>query len=230
MENLTIPAAFFAGLLSFFSGCVLPLLPAYFSFITGLSLEELTNPDRKKNLSVIVPTLAYIAGFSLVFLLYGLSASYLGILLADYKWLIRYIGGGLVIIFGLHLLGIININFLNMEKRMHIRNRPLRLTGVFIVGMAFAAGWTPCFGPMLGAIFGLATQEGKVFYGIALFGVYAFGLAIPFLLISIFIDKLLIFLSVTRKWIQLINRVSGVFLIIVGLLLIFDRLRISSFF
>ena len=142
-ETITFPAAFAAGLLSFLSPCVLPLIPAYFSFITGLSVDELTADNSEIRRKVILSTLAYVAGFSFIFILFGASASFLGGLASDYAWLVRYAGGGIIIVFGLHLLGIINIKSFQFEKRFHVKEQPFHLAGTFVIGMAFGAGWSP---------------------------------------------------------------------------------------
>jgi cytochrome c-type biogenesis protein len=225
-ENLTYSAALIAGLLSFFSPCILPLIPAYFSLITGLSLDKLTENKREIRQKVILATISYVAGFSFIFILLGASASFLGGLAAQYSWLIRYIGGGIVLIFGLHLLGIININSLNFEKKIHVRKKSLHLAQTFIIGMAFGAGWSPCIGPLLGSILIVAGSQDTVLKGILLLSTYSAGLALPFLLLSFFIHSLLDFMKRANKFIGVINKVSGVLLIILGLLLIFDKFKI----
>lgn len=227
-ETVTFPAAFAAGLLSFLSPCVLPLIPAYFSFITGLSLDELTADKRETRQKVFLSTLAYVAGFSTVFILFGASASFLGNLVAEYAFLIRYAGGGVVLLFGLHLLGIINIKGLSFEKRIHLSEKPLHLFGTFVIGMAFGAGWSPCIGPLLGTILIVAGNQDTVLKGVWLLAVYSAGLAIPFLLISLFITSLMEFMKKARRLIGFINKVSGGLLILIGLLLIFDKFRLLA--
>ncbi len=225
-ENITYQAALFAGLLSFFSPCILPLIPAYFSFITGLSLEELTEDKKETRKKVILSTLFYVAGFSFIFILFGASASFLGGLVSQYSWIIRYIGGGIILVFGLHLLGIINIKSFNFEKRAHISEKPLHLMGTFVIGMAFGAGWSPCIGPMLGSILIVAGNQDTIFKGVSLLAVYSAGLAIPFIVISFFITSILEIMKRTTKFIGIINKLSGILLIIIGLLLIFDKFRL----
>ena len=187
-ETITYPAALFAGLLSFFSPCILPLIPAYFSFITGLSLDELTEDKKETRRKVILSTLFYVAGFSFIFILFGASASFLGGFASKYSWVVRYMGGGIILIFGLHLLGIINIKGFNFEKRIHVKEKPLHLMGTFVIGMAFGAGWSPCTGPQLGSILALAMGKGTVWNGIGLLSTYSAGMALPFVVISIFIN------------------------------------------
>jgi len=227
VDSVTYPAAILAGLLSFFSPCVLPLIPAYFTFISGLSLEELTDSQssavRKK---VILSTSVFILGFSLVFITLGASASLLGNLFLTYKEYIRIIGGGIIIVLGIHLTGILRIRWLDFERRIHFNKRPLHFFGTLVIGMAFGAGWTPCVGPMLGAILIMAGSQGTVFKGIALLALYSLGLAIPFLLISVFIHFMLQVLKKMRTAMTYLNPAAGVLLIIVGLILLTDKLNV----
>ncbi len=227
-ETITFPAAFIAGLLSFLSPCVLPLIPAYFSFITGLSVDEMTSDNKQIRQKVILSTLAYVAGFSFIFILFGASASLLGGLASKYSWVIRYVGGGIILVFGLHLLGIINIKGFQFEKRFHVKEKPFHLLGTFVIGMAFGAGWSPCIGPMLGSILIVAGSQDTVAKGIWLLAVYSAGLALPFILISIFINSMLTFMKKAKRVMGIINKVSGILLIGIGLLLIFDKFRLLS--
>jgi cytochrome c-type biogenesis protein len=227
-ETITFSAAFAAGLLSFFSPCVLPLLPAYFSFITGLSLDELTQNSAENRQKVILSTLFYVAGFSFVFILLGASASFLGNLARDYAWVLRFFGGTVIIVFGLHLLGVINITALQFEKRLHVTEKPLHLLGTFFIGMAFAAGWTPCIGPILTSILFLAGSQETVGQGTLLLAVFSAGLALPFIILSFFIHTILGFIRRTRKLIRVLNLVSGILLIVIGLLLISGKFDIIA--
>ena len=227
-ETITFPAAFIAGLLSFLSPCVLPLIPAYFSFITGLSVDEMTTNNKQIRQRVILSTLAYVAGFSFIFILFGASASFLGGFASQYSWVIRYLGGGIVLVFGLHLLGIINIKGLQFEKRFHVKKKPVHLLGTFVIGMAFGAGWTPCIGPMLGSILIVAGNQETVLNGVWLLAVYSAGLALPFILISIFINSMLGFMKRATRLIGIINKVAGILLIGIGLLLIFDQFKLLA--
>ncbi len=227
-ETITFPAAFIAGLLSFLSPCILPLIPAYFSFITGLSVDEITSNNRQIRQKVILSTLAYVAGFSFIFILFGASASFLGGMASQYSWVIRYLGGGIILIFGLHLLGVINIKGFQFEKRFHVKEQPFHLLGTFVIGMAFGAGWSPCIGPMLGSILIVAGNQDTVENGIWLLAVYSAGLALPFILISIFINSMLTFMKKAKGVMGIINKVAGLLLIGIGLLLIFDKLRLLS--
>ncbi len=228
-ETVSYQAALIAGLLSFFSPCILPLIPAYFSFITGLSLDELTTgDDLKTRQKVILATLAYISGFSFIFILFGASASFMGGLISKFSWLIRYIGGGVIIIFGLHLLGVVNIKTLNFEKRIHLSEKPMHLMGTFVIGMAFGAGWTPCIGPLLGSILIVAGSQETVLQGVVLLTLYSAGLAIPFLIISFFINRILEIMRGAKKALLYVNKISGVLLIILGILLITDKFRLLA--
>lgn len=227
-ETITFQAALIAGLLSFFSPCILPLIPAYFTFITGLSLDELTLDAGQTRKKVLVSTLAYVCGFSFVFILLGASASFLGSAMAKYTWLIRYSGGGLIIVFGLHLLGIINIKGLNFEKKIHLSKKPLHLMGTFLIGMAFGAGWSPCIGPLLGSILIVAGNQDTVPKGMLLLTVYSAGLALPFIMISLFINRILEIMKRATKVIYYINKLSGILLIILGILLITDRFKMVA--
>ncbi len=224
-ETVTYQAALIAGLLSFFSPCILPLIPAYFTFLTGLSLDELSVDTKKTRQKVILSTLAYVCGFSFVFILLGASASLIGGLVSKFSWLIRYIGGGIVLVFGFHLLGIINIKGFDFEKKIHMNEKPVHLMGTFVIGMAFGAGWSPCIGPMLGSILIVAGSQETVLQGIALLTVYSVGLAIPFILISFFINKMLEILKRAKKLLMYINRASGVLLILLGILLITNKFK-----
>jgi cytochrome c-type biogenesis protein len=228
-QTVSFPAAFVAGILSFFSPCVLPLIPAYFTFITGFSIEELTekyNSEIRKK--VFLSTFLFVSGFSLVFILMGASASYLGGLMYTYKKLIRIIGGILIIILGIHLTGIIRIPGLDFEKRITLEKKPLHFLGTLIIGMAFGAGWSPCIGPLLGSILIIAGSQETVWQGVILLGIYSAGLAIPFIIISIFINFLLTFIKKASKVLKYVNVVAGVVLIVVGLILVSNKLYVFS--
>jgi cytochrome c-type biogenesis protein len=228
-ETVSNSAAFIAGLLSFFSPCILPLIPAYFTFITGYSIEELTTASqteiRKK---VILSTLAYVMGFSAVFILMGASASYLGGLLQQYSGIIRIIGGILILLLGIHLTGIFHFKALDFEKRVHVREKPLHFFGTFLIGMAFAAGWSPCIGPLLGSILIIAGSEDTVLEGIGLLALYSAGLALPFMLMSVFINFLLAFVRKANRFLKFVNPAAGVLLIVIGIFLITNKLHILT--
>jgi len=227
-ENITYSAALVAGLLSFFSPCILPLIPAYFSFITGLTLDELTQDKKEVRQKVILSTLFYVAGFSFIFILFGASASFLGGVASQYSWAVRYLGGGIIIVFGLHLLGIINIKGFNCEKKIHVKEKPMQLMGTFVIGMAFGAGWSPCIGPLLGSILIVAGNQDTVLKGVSLLAVYSAGLAIPFIIMSFFINSILGIMKRATRFIGALNKASGILLIVIGLLLIFDKFRLLA--
>ncbi|MEE4609150.1 MAG: cytochrome c biogenesis protein CcdA [Desulfobacteraceae bacterium] len=225
IDSISYGAALVAGLLSFFSPCILPLVPAYFTFITGFSLEELTGDTRPGLRGAVVrATLAYVLGFSLVFILLGASASLFWSLAFAYRDAIRIVGGALIIVFGIHLTGIWRIGWLDFEKRVHLNRKPMHLLGTFLVGMAFGAGWSPCIGPLLGSILIVASNQETVAQGIVLLSLYAAGLAIPFLTLSLFINLLLVFVRKAAPAIRYLNIAAGFLLIVIGLLLLTNRL------
>lgn len=224
-ETVTYSAAFFAGILSFLSPCILPLIPAYFTFITGYSLEDLTKSENDQiRKRVIIYTTAYVCGFSVVFILLGASASFLGGLIQNHIDIIRIAGGILIILLGIHLTGIFRFSKLDVEKRVHFDKKPFHFFGTFLVGMAFAAGWSPCIGPLLGSILILAGSRDTVTEGMLLLAIYSAGLAIPFLLISVFIHLILKFVKKASRILKYVNLTAGMLLIIMGLVLIFDKL------
>ena len=227
-ETVSYQAALIAGLLSFFSPCILPLIPAYFTFITGLSLDELTEDTGKTRQKVVLATLAYVCGFSTVFILMGASASFMGGIIAKYSWIVRYVGGGIILVFGCHLLGLINIRGLNFERRIHLDEKPMHIMGTFVIGMAFGAGWSPCIGPMLGSILIVAGSQETVMQGIVLLSIYSAGLALPFLLISFFINRIIGIMRRATKVLGYVNKVAGILLIIMGILLITDKFRLLA--
>ena len=220
-ENISYTAAFIAGLLSFFSPCVLPLIPAYFTFITGLSIDELTKSHtidiRKK---VFLSTLLYVLGFSSIFIMMGASASFVGSYIHKYSSIIRIFGGIIIIMFGIHLSGLISVPWLDQEKRIHLKKKPLHFFGAFVIGMAFGLGWSPCIGPLLGSILFIASSKETIQEGVVLLSIYSAGIAIPFIIISIFINFLIAFFKKGVKAIKYINLITGILLIIIGLLLL----------
>jgi cytochrome c-type biogenesis protein len=223
-ETITYPTAFAAGMTSFISPCILPLVPAYFSFISGYSVEELTT-DQPRGLrrKVIEATIAFGIGFTLVNILLGASASMLGGLVARYNHIIRIVGGLIIIFLGAHLTGLVRLRFLEIEKRIHLRQKPAHILGTVMVGMAFAAGWSPCIGPILGSILFLAAVEDTVMEGVWLLAVYSLGLWIPFLVMSLFINQMLVWLQKAKRALQFVNVATGILLIGLGMALIFDR-------
>ncbi|HEY0303513.1 MAG TPA: cytochrome c biogenesis protein CcdA [Longimicrobiales bacterium] len=219
MENsVSLAVAFLAGLLSFLSPCVLPLVPSYLGFVTGMSLDEMTSAPSRK--AVLVPALMFTAGFSLVFLVMGASATLLGQLLLRYQDWIARIGGILIIIFGLHLLGILRINTFLRERRAQMHNRPVGYLGAGLAGIVFGAGWTPCIGPVLGALLTYASARAQLGQGMVLLLAYSVGLAIPFIAAALATGSFLAASKKFRRMIPLVEKTSGVILLIAGILLV----------
>lgn len=214
--SLGLFVAFAAGLLSFLSPCVLPLVPSYIGFLTGMSLPEMAGRRRV----ALLHALLFVLGFSLVFMLLGASATALGRALNYYQEWLQRIGGVLIILFGLVCLGVIKAPFLSQERRLQMEQKPVGLLGSALVGMAFGAGWTPCIGPVLGAILSLAATTDSVARGMLLLGVYSVGLAVPFLLAAVAVDSFLEWFQRFRRFLPWVMRVSGVLLIFVGLLMV----------
>ncbi|KAB0663413.1 cytochrome c biogenesis protein CcdA [Oryzomonas japonica] len=230
MENISLLMAFGGGLLSFFSPCVIPVIPSYVSFITGMSFEELTGEqDRGKIMKATLKnSLFFIAGFSLVFILLGASSSFLGELLSQYQEPIRKVGGVLIAVMGLYIAGVLKIGLLSREKRLHLRNKPAGLFGSFLVGVAFAAGWTPCIGPVLGSILVYASTAHSVASGMVMLSAYALGLGIPFLITSLAINTAISFFRRTHRVMRAASVVSGVLLIAAGVMLYMGTLDTLS--
>lgn len=221
MSSYSPVAAFGAGLLSFLSPCVLPLVPGYVSLISGSSVDELQS-RQKATRSVMLHSLAFIVGFSIVFVIAGAAATTIGQLTSIYRvWLTR-IAGAIIIVFGLHLIGLLKIKALYMDKRMHDVKGSASPWGAFVIGFAFAFGWTPCIGPILAGILALAAAEDTVAKGMVLLAIYSLGLAVPFLLTSLGIERFLKFYGRFRRHLHTVEVVSGVLLVCIGLL-IFTR-------
>jgi cytochrome c-type biogenesis protein len=208
--------AFIAGLLSFLSPCVLPLVPSYVGFITGMTLPEVSGRRRV----ALTHALLFVAGFSLVFVLLGASATALGRALNYYQIWLQRIGGVLIILFGLLCLGVFKVGMLTQERRLHLERKPLGYLGSALVGMAFGAGWTPCIGPVLGGILGLAATTNDVSRGMQLLAVYSAGLAIPFLIAAVAVESFLDWFQRFRRFLPWVMRFSGILLIVVGVLLV----------
>jgi cytochrome c-type biogenesis protein len=224
VQSVSFAVAFTAGLLSFLSPCVLPLIPSYVGFLTGLSAEELTVQRG----TALIHAVWFVAGFSLVFMALGATASVLGAFMFRYHVWIGRIGGVLVLAFGLYLLGIARPAFLLRERRFHLANKPLGYAGSALVGVAFGAAWTPCIGPILGAILTLAAEAGSVGQGTALLGVYALGLAVPFVLTAVALDRFLVWFQRFRPYLVWVERVAGGLLIVLGVLLVTDRFSVLA--
>jgi cytochrome c-type biogenesis protein len=208
--------AFAAGLLSFLSPCVLPLVPSYIGFLTGMTLPEMSGRRR----AAMIHAVLFIGGFSLIFILLGASATALGRALNYYQVWLQRIGGGLIILFGLLCLVSSSVGPLSRERRLHLERKPVGYLGSALVGMAFAAGWTPCIGPVLGGILGLAATSADVSRGMLLLSVYSAGLALPFLIAAVAMDSFLDWFQRFRRFLPWVMRISGAMLVLVGVLLV----------
>lgn len=217
-DSIGITIAFSAGILSFLSPCVLPLVPSYLSFVTGMSLEDLQEGFDQRR--VMVHSLLFVSGFTLIFVLLGAGATFIGsFLLYNSDWIAR-IGGVIIILFGLHLMGVFQLLPLLSEKRVHLANKPAGYLGTLVVGVAFGAGWTPCIGPVLGAILTMAASQQNVAVGMWLLFVYSMGLAIPLLLAAWAMERFLTAFSRFRRFLPAVQKVAGALLIVLGLLLV----------
>jgi cytochrome c-type biogenesis protein len=218
--------AFTAGIFSFLSPCVLPLVPSYLTFVTGMSLEDLQGGVNRK--TTMIHATLFVVGFSTIFILLGASASFLGQFFRQYELWIARIGGLIIILLGLHLSGVLRLTPLMQEKRIHLANKPAGYFGTFGVGMAFGAGWTPCIGPILGAILTYGFSQDTMWAGVGLLSVYSLGLAVPFLIAALALDWFLQTFQRFRHWIPIIEKASGVLLILLGILLITGQFTLLS--
>lgn len=218
------------GIISFASPCILPLIPSYVSYITGISYDELVNREsRRKNINItLFHSLAFVAGFSLVFVLLGATASLAGNLLSRYLDVIRVAGGVLIIVMGVFVMDIINIPFLQQEARVHLKTRPAGYIGTLVVGMIFGAGWTPCTGPFLGSVLTLAMTADTLGRGMALLAFYSLGLGVPFILSAIAISAFLSSFERLKRHFKAIKITSGVILIAMGILLVTDKMTLLT--
>jgi len=216
--------AFVAGLLSFLSPCVLPLIPSYVGFLTGLTLEEL----EVRRGTALAHALWFVAGFSLIFIALGATASAFGVLLLRSQVWIGRIGGGVVILFGLYLLGVLRPALLMRERKVQLAHKPLGYLGSAFVGVTFGAAWTPCIGPILGAILTLAAAQASVGHGAALLTAYSAGLALPFVVTALALDRFLAWFQRFRPYLAWVERIAGGLLILLGLLLVTDRFTLLA--
>ncbi len=222
-ESLSVLVAFSAGLLSFLSPCVLPLVPSYLTFITGLGLEDVSRARR----TTLLHALLFVLGFSFIFVVLGAGATAFGQLMLAYRSWIARAGGVLMIVMGLWMLGALRLDALQQERRVHISDKPMGYLGTVVVGIAFGAGWTPCLGPTLGAILIMAANQTDMAKGIVLLSAYSAGLAVPFLLAALALERFLTLFQRFKKNLGTVNRVAGVLLILVGVLMFsgwFERL------
>ncbi|WP_045391275.1 cytochrome c biogenesis CcdA family protein [Falsirhodobacter sp. alg1] len=219
--------AFAAGILSFLSPCVLPIVPPYLAYMGGISMADIQTQRRR---AILLPALFFVLGLSTVFLFLGLAASAIGAALLQYQGIMTKVSGLVVIVFGLHFLGVFRISMLDRDTRLDAGDRGGSAMGAYILGLAFAFGWTPCIGPQLGTILSLAASEGNVARGTMLLGIYALGLGLPFLLAALFITRAMGLMNRLKPWMGVIERVMGVLLIAVGVALLTGLFSALSFF
>src|SRR5690554_1510233 len=223
--DVSLPIAFGAGFLSFFSPCLLPMIPAYIMYITGVDMED---DLSKVRMTALMRTLGFVLGFTVIFMIMGPSASFLGSAFIQNKTIFFRISGILIILFGLNMMGVLNLKFLGMEKRV---KSPKKVTSWFssiLMGMAFAAGWTPCFGPVLASILVFAGTSATVSKGVLLLFIYSVGMAVPFILTALFINVFIKWLAKAEKFLKYMPYVSGIILVIFGLLIFFDKMMSIS--
>lgn len=234
MENVTLFAAFVAGVLSFISPCVLPLIPGYLSFVSGVTLDEMRGTGAPGQASIaarrraVIMSVAFVLGFSLVFVSLGASATAIGTLLMDHLSLLGKIAGVVIILFGLHMMGVLRIGWLYSEKRMQTSGKPAGFLGAMLVGIAFAFGWTPCIGPILAAILAVAATQESVGEGVKLLAVYSAGLGVPFIATALAINKFFAASARIRKHYHTIEVISGVLLVAVGVLIFTNRFTVIA--
>lgn len=246
MLTISYLSAFFAGIISFLSPCVLPLIPPYMCFLAGKSLGDLTaeanvavGNDETGNVAVATGnnltrqlawrSFAFVLGFSTVFILLGATATILGQIVQDYFEILSQIAGAIIIIMGIHFLGIIKIPFLMVEKRYYNDEKPTGFFSAYLIGLAFAFGWTPCVGPILATILAIASQEQSTFTGMALLGTYSLGLGIPFMMAALFLKPFLNFMQKFRKHLGVVEKVMGVFLILAGIMFLTGYMATISY-
>lgn len=230
--DISYAGALGGGLLSFVSPCVLPLVPAYLCFLGGTSMEQLSGDETAEDGAarrVIVSALLFILGFSTVFVALGASASVISGILLDHKLILGQIAGVIIIIFGLHVMGLLRLPFLNMDVRLHLQNRQASLSGAYVLGLAFAFGWTPCIGPILATVLSVAARGDSLWYGTSLLAVYAAGLGIPFLLASFLAAPFMRWMKRVRKHMRRIEMATGTLLIVTGMLFLFNSFEILGF-
>jgi len=229
-ESISLFAAFLAGLISFVSPCVLPIVPGYLSFISGANLNQLRQGEAPRGLAtqVGITSLAFVLGFSTVFVSLGAAATLVGYFLQQYKRELGIVGGVVIIVLGLHTAGVLKIKWLLYEKRADVKTKPLGLLGAYVVGLAFAFGWTPCIGPILGAILLVASQQDTVGKGVLLLSFYSLGLGVPFILSGLAINRFFAASSGLKKHMHAVEVAAGVLLVGVGLLLVTGQLSLIA--
>jgi len=230
LPQTSLLAAFLAGFLSFVSPCVLPLVPSYLMYITGLSLDQLTDSAerRRERTTIVTNALLFIVGFSVVFIAFGASASLIGQVLTNHQQLLRKLGGVCIMLFGLYVMGIVKLRFLMTERRIHLRSRPAGYVGSLLIGATFAAGWTPCVGPVLGAMLMYASTTDTLADGVTLLAFYSLGLSLPLFAAAMGMEQFLAYFKHVRGYLGIMSRVSGLFLVIFGLAIYNDSLTLIT--
>ena len=230
-ENISYVVAFSAGFLTFLSPCLLPVIPSFIAYITGISLSDINDPSKKNEAKkrALIHSLFFIFGFSLIFILLGLTATFIGKALFHYQKAIQMAGGLLIILFGLYLIGILKLDFLGKEFRIRFKSEGASYAGSFLIGVTFAAAWTPCAGPILGSILLLAGTKTSIVEGAKLLSAYSLGIALPFFLTALLINTFVAHLNKLKKFISIVNIISGIFLIIVGVLIMTNYLNVIAF-
>lgn len=228
MENVSLWVAFVAGLFSFISPCILPLVPGYISFLSGSSLEELQDPSKEKKVvrHAGVASIFFVLGFSLVFMALGASASFVGKALAEHIGILTKVAGVIIILLGLHLTGILKIGWLYKQKHITVQTTKVGYLKAFLIGLAFAFGWSPCVGPILGGILALAATQDTLTRGILLLGAYSLGVGIPFIITGFAVGAFMKFFEKFRSFIKIGSIVAGVFLIAIGILIFTNNLEL----
>ena len=216
----TYAGSFLAGLISFLSPCVLPLVPPYLAYMAGVSLGEMSDDERPPAVSakVVLTSIVFVLGFATVFVALGASFSYIGSFVTEYFQILSYVAGAIIIVFGLHFLGLFKIGFLYREARFQVANKPLGLVGAYVMGLAFAFGWTPCVGPVLTAILFVAGNEADALHGGLLLLAYALGIGIPFIIAAMFAGQFMRFMTKFRSQMGMIEKIMGVMLVVTGVL------------
>ncbi len=235
MDSVNLVTAFLAGIISFISPCVLPIVPGYISFVSGVSLQELksnasVDEEKRRRLlrQVTANTIFFVLGFSLVFVAMGASATYIGNWFAANRTILARVAGVIIIIFGLHTMGLTPIKWLNYEKRFQTQNKPVGFAGSFLIGLAFAFGWSPCIGPILAGVLTLAATQETVNQGVALLASYSLGLGVPFIATGLAINRFLDFFARVKKHMRWVEITAGILLIVVGVLVATDQLQALS--
>ncbi len=228
VARVAVPVAFTAGVLSFFSPCVFPLIPTYAAVISGMSLTELRSSEirakRRARRATLINGMLFVLGFAAVFMIFGASATALGGWLQEYRLWIARIGGVLLAVLGLHLLGLLRLPFLDRTVQLDLGDRSFGRAGTFLIGMAFGAGWTPCIGPALASMLTIAAADATMREGVGLLAIYSLGLAVPFLLATVLIDRFMTESTRFRTWLPHIQRVSGALVLLIAALLLTDSL------